>query len=162
MTHQLCEREGQTSTAILRGTIDPETASHVRSCGACSDILLVSGFLRSKSALSAGERAATPDPGLIWRKAQWRATEQAIYVAARPIRWMTVVACVAFACSPGLGLGLPLAEDLASSWSKTLDFNFAALSRISSAASNEPVILLAVSGTALILALSSWLMLREE
>ncbi len=162
MNREICEREQAIFAALLSGTLDPDLAAHARGCCACSDVLLVSGFLRRNSALSAKERNAMPDPGLIWRKAQWGATERAVRVASRPIRWMTILACVTFACSPWLRLLWPLAQSLTSSWSKMLDSSFVALSRTLPATSNGSLILLAGTGTMLILALSSWLILREE
>ena len=124
--------------------------------------MLVAEFLRNNRTLVDHERTDLPDPGLIWRKAQWRANERAVRMASRPIRWMTVLACIAFACSPGFRLVLPLAQDVASSWSRTLDFNLVSLSKIWPTTPNEPIILFAVSGTMILLAFSSWLILREE
>jgi hypothetical protein len=151
MNRLSCEREEQTSAAILGGVIDPEIVSHAQGCPACSDILQVHEFLRNSGALSQQERSTLPDAGVIWRKAQ-----------VRPIRWMTVLACVAFACSPWLSLVLPLAQDLASSWTRTLDSNLLSLSKVWLATPNEPVILLGITGTMILLGLSSWLMLRQE
>jgi hypothetical protein len=162
MNRAKCEQEELTSMAIQSGTVSPETTEHAQHCPACSDILLISEFLRNHGTLTYHEARVVPDAGLIWRKAQWRATQHAGRLAARPIRWMTILACIAFACSPWLRLVLPVAQDLGSSWSRALDSNLFAMSRIWPATSNEPIIVLAISGTMILLGLSSWLMLREE
>lgn len=162
MNREICEREQEISAAFASGMITAELASHAQRCRACSDIVLVGGFLQSKSDLSARELSAVPDPGLIWRKAQWRATERAVRLASRPIRWMTILAYVAFVCSPWLRLLLPSVRDLGSSWSTILDSNLASLSKLLPAAPNGPIILFGMSGTLILLGLSSWLMWREE
>ena len=162
MNRRSCEREEQTSAAMVSGVIDPEFVAHAKHCNDCANILLVGEFLRSDSTLAERECTALSSPDIIWRRAQQRATQRAVRLALRPIRWMTVLACVAFACAPWLGLVLPLARDLTSSWREGLDSNFLALSRMCLVAPNEPLILLAVSGTMFILALSSWLILREQ
>ena len=162
MNQAICEREDQTAAAVRTGTIDPEIASHARQCRACADIVLVTDFLREGVTLADHERLPMPDAGLIWRNAQSRATQEATRLALRPIRFMKIIAVVAFACSPWLRLLLPLGKDLASSWSPTLDFNFAFSSRLWPVLANQSAILLASTGTLVLLGLSSWYMLRQE
>jgi hypothetical protein len=162
MNRKICEREEQTSAAVLRGAIDPEIAPHAQRCTACSDILLVGEFLRNEGSLADGEQNAVPDPGLIWRKAQQRAAQRAVRLALRPIRIMTALACLAFVCSPWLRLLLPLAQSVASSFSGTLDSNLMFFSKAWPTTPNQSVLLLAVFGTIVLLGMGSWLMLREE
>ena len=162
MNRVQCEREDRTSTAVLSGPIAPEIAAHPQHCPVCAEIVLVSGFLRNNSTLANHEATAVPDAGFIWRKAERRATQRDARLAVRPIRWMTALACVAFACSPWLRVLLPLGRDVASSWSRAFDSNLTAVSRIWLATPNEPMIIVGVSGTMILLGLSSWLMLREE
>lgn len=162
MNRRSCEREYQTSAAMINGVIDPETLAHAQHCPDCADTLLVGEFLRNDSTLADQEWIALPNPELIWQEAHRRATDHAVRVASRPIRWMTVLACVAFACSPWLRLVLPAFQDLAASSTRFLGSNLASYSRILPATSNEAMILLGLSGTTILLGLSSWLMLREE
>lgn len=161
MNPAICEREQQTASAILDGTIPPEIAAHAERCLACSEIMLVAQFLRT-NALSDQERTAVPDPQRIWHKAQHEARQQALRKALRPIRFMKFAACVAFACSPWLRWLLPLGQELSASWSKAFDFNLASISRPWPATATEATLLFGLSGTIILLALSSWFMLREE
>jgi hypothetical protein len=162
MNRSICEREEQTAAAVLYGAIDSEVASHAQRCTACSDILLVGEFLRNDGTLADGEKNALPDPGLIWGKAQQRAAQRAVRLALRPIRIMTALACLAFVCSPWLRLLLPLAQSLASSFSGTLDSNLVFFFKAWPTTPNQPVLLLAVFGTIVLLGMASWLVLREE
>lgn len=162
MNEHICSREEQTSAAIASGTMDPELVSHAQRCPVCADILLAGEFLRKNAPLADHERAAVPEAGLIWRKAQNRANQHALRLALRPIRLMTFVASIAFICSPWLRLVLPLAQYLGSSWSRALDFNLLSLAKFWPASSNQLLVLVGFSGTMILLALSSWLMLRRE
>jgi type II secretory pathway component PulF len=103
-----------------------------------------------------------PDPALIYQRARLQSQQKAIRLALRPIRIMTVVAFVVFACSPWLGFVLPFSKELSASWSRSLDSTLAFVSKSWPVMPNQPVILLASFGTIILLALSSWYMLREE
>lgn len=162
MNKVFCEKEQQTSAAVRTGTIDRETTLHAQTCAVCSDILLVSKFLNADCALADHERTAVPDPTFIWQKAQLRANQEALRIALRPIRYMKVLACVAFACSPWLRLLLPIGREFAASFSRILDSNLAPASKLWPAMANESTVLLGVVGTIILLALSSWYMLRQE
>lgn len=162
MNPHICEKEDQTLKTVLSGTVDTETVSHAQQCPACSDILLIAGFLQKDGTLTDRERNAVPDPGPIWQEARSRANQQAIRVALRPIRFMKIIACLAFACSPWFRPLLPLGRELSASCSRTLDSIVALLSRTSLSASAELAVLLGFSGTLILLGLSSWYMLRQE
>lgn len=162
MKRSICKREEQTSAAVLCAAIGPEIAAHAQRCTACSDILLVGESLRNEGSLAGAEQNALPDPALIWGKAQQRAAQRAVRLALRPIRIMTLVACLAFVCSPWLRLLLPLAQSLASSFSGTLDSNLVFFFKAWPTTPNQPVLLLAVFGTIVLLGMASWLVLREE
>jgi len=162
MSRVICEREDQTVAAIRSGAIDDETASHAQRCPACSDILLVSEFLREDGALADHEQTALPDASHIWEKARLRAQQEAVRLALRPIRFMKIIAIAAFACSPWLRLLLPIGREFVASWSRAFDFNFAFVLRVWPASTNEAVMLLGSSGTIILLALSSWYILRQE
>jgi hypothetical protein len=162
MKLQSCVWEEQTSAAVANGTIPPEVVTHAQRCSVCADILLVGNFLRDDALCTPDERLALPQAGLIWRKAQQKAAEQSLRLALRPIRWMTAIACIVFACSPWLRLILPLVQDLGSSWSRALNFDFVSFSNLWPATSTQPFMLIGLSGTMILLALGSWLMLRQE
>ena len=162
MTRHSCEREDQTVAAVLSGTPDDEIVRHSRQCAACSEILLVAGFMKKNNASSDPERATLPDPGFIWREARSRAHREALRVALRPIRFMKVMAGVAFMCSPWLRLFLPIGRSLANLWSRVFDSSLVFLSKTSLSTPAEVTILIGFSGTLILLGLSSWYMLREE
>lgn len=162
MKRAICEREDQTAAAVRGGTVTLEIASHARQCAACAEVLLVAEFLREGSALADHERIAVPDAGVVWSAAQTRASQEAVHIALRPIRFMKIVAVIAFACSPWLRLLLPVVRETASSWSRALDFNVVTALRVWPTLANESTIILASSGTLVLLALSSWYMLRQE
>lgn len=161
MNRVICEREDQTAAAIRSGAIDDEAASHAQHCPACSDILLVSDFLRDDGALADHEQTALPDASHIWQKARLRAQQEAVRLATRPIRFMKIIAIAAFACSPWLRL-LPIGRELSASWSRAFDFNFAVVSKVWPAEANQAAILLGFGAATILLSLSSWYMLRQK
>jgi len=162
MNQAFCEKERQTAAAVRSGTIDRDTALHAQTCAVCSDIWLVSKFLNEDCALADQERTAVPDPTYIWQKVRLRANKEALRIALRPIRYMKVLACVAFACSPWLRLLLPIGREFAASWSRILDSNLASAGKLWPPMANESTVLLGVVGTIILLGLSSWYMLRQE
>lgn len=161
MNPPICEREDETSAAARSGMSDPELVRHAENCPACSDIMLVNGLFDQTAPLAGHELSALPDPDLIWRKAQSEARLEALRLAVRPIRWMKSVALIAFACSPWLRLIIPIGRELVISGSKRLDSAHLELSNISLSTSTETTIVFGLSGTILLLGLSTWYMLRE-
>jgi hypothetical protein len=162
MNRVICEREDQTAAAIRNGAIDDETASHVQHCPACSDILLVGEFLREDGPPADHEQTALPDASHIWQEGRLRAHQEAVRLAIRPIRFMKIIAIVAFAFSPWLRLLLPIGRELAASWSKAFDLNLAFVSKVWPPAANQAAILLVFGAATILLSLSSWYMLRQE
>lgn len=162
MKSDYCEREDQTSAAICSGTIDRQMELHVQECAICSEVLLVSKFLKDDAALVDHQRPTLPDPTLIWQRARLQANQEALRLALRPIRVMKLVACVAFAGSPWFRLLLPIVRELTASRSRAVDLNLAAASKLWPIMANESTILLGVLGTIILLGLSSWYMLRQE
>lgn len=162
MNRDYCEREDRTSAAIRGGRMDHETAWHVQECAVCSDIVLVSKFLNEDAALPDHERPTLPGPTLIWQRADLRANQGAVRLALRPIRYMKVLACVAFVCSPWLRLLLPISRELAASWLRTLDLDLVSASKLWPTMANQSTVLLSALGTLILLGLSSWCMLRQE
>ncbi len=161
MNRVICTREEQTSAGIRNGVIDHETESHAQGCPACTETLLVSRFLLEDVA-SARRECRVPDAELIWRNARLRADREATRLALRPIRFMTVLACLAFVCSPWLRLLLPVSKELAGAWSRTLDLGLAFVSKIWLSTATEAALLLSASATMILLGLSSWYVLRQE
>ena len=163
MNRAICEREDQTAAAIRSATITDEIAAHAQHCPICAEILLVGECLHANAALAHHEPNTLPDPAILWQKARRQATQQAVRRALRPIRFMKIVACIAFACTPWLRSWLPMARELVAPWSKAFDLNLAFLSKPWPATAGQLTFLVGLSGTAiLLLALSSWYMLRQE
>lgn len=161
MNRAICEREDQTAAAVRIGRIDPEIAAHARQCAECADILVVTEFLREGVDLADHKRLAIPNAEVIWQKANSKASQEAVRLALRPIRIMKIIAVVAFAGSPWLRMSLPVGRKLLA-WSGNSDFNIAFASRLWPIMANESTILLASTGTLVLLALSSWYMLRQQ
>jgi hypothetical protein len=161
MNQAICEREAQTAAAVHSGTVDHEIAAHAQQCLVCSDILLVNELLCENAALDQ-QRTTLPDAGRIWQKAQSRANQQATLLALRPIRFMKIIAVVAFACSPWLRWLLPIGKELIASWSRNLDFNLSLASKIWPTTSSQAAILLGFAAATILLSLSSWYMVRQE
>lgn len=162
MTRTTCEQEDHTLAAVLSGTVNAEITSHAEQCTVCADILLVTDFLREDRALAAGEGATLPNPGTIWHKAQLRATEELMSRALRPIRFMKIIAIVAFLTLPWLRSLLPIARELVSSWTRNLDFNLEFAPRIWPVSTTQVAILLGFAAATILLSLSSWYLVRQE
>lgn len=162
MTRTICEREDHTSTAVLSGRVNAEITSHARQCPVCAEILLVSDLLRENKALDDRERTCLPEAGLIWHKAQLRATQEAVRLALRPIRFMKITAIVAFLSLPCLRSLLPIGRELVSSWTRNPDFNLPLAPRISPASTTQLAILLGFAAATIVLSLSSWYLVRQD
>jgi len=162
MNRTICEREEKTTAAVYGCTIDLDITAHAQQCPVCADILLISEFLPRNVTLADQEQTALPDAGLIWQKARSRANQEAVRLALRPIRFMKIIAIVAFAASPLLRLLLPLGRGLKASWSRTIDVNFAFVPKLWPPAPNQTAILLGFIAATIFLTLSSWYIVRQE
>ncbi|HTW57403.1 MAG TPA: hypothetical protein VMD99_04710 [Terriglobales bacterium] len=89
-----CEREPEILQAIRNGDASPDLVAHAQTCPVCSEVWLIAKFLQEETQLAAPELRELPDPGLIWRKAQAGAREQALAKATLPIRMMRTCALV--------------------------------------------------------------------
>jgi hypothetical protein len=89
MKKQYCEMEPAVVAAMRSGTLNAEMLDHAAGCESCSDVLLVTEFLRDESA-SLDSVLRTPDAAVIWRKARARAREEALAKATLPIRVVRV------------------------------------------------------------------------
>ena len=162
MTRTICEREDHTSAAVLSGTVDAKITSHAEQCTVCADILLVTEFLREDKALAASQCTALPNPGAIWHKAQLRATQEAVSRALRHIRFMRIIAIVAFLSLPWLRFILPIGRQLISSWTRNLDFNLVLSPKIWPTTTTQLAILLGFAAATILLSLSCWYLVRQE
>jgi hypothetical protein len=188
MTEDYCEKEqalvAALQSAALRsarshggitrgGIINDELLAHAASCPICSEVLLVTAFLRQEfqhdDSASLDREFQTPDAAMIWRKAQARAREQALARATLPIRVArTCAGVLAILALPWVGLGFSQRPAWLTSLGLTdlgstnlgithlvaLNGNWlTALSRLT---------LLGMTATLFGIVLSSWYMLREE
>lgn len=96
-----CTHEEAIAQAAHSGDWSEPLRSHAARCPICSEVVLVSSFLRTE-AQSARAEAVLPDPGRIWWKAQLAARREAAERAVRPIALMEKLA---FACG-ALFLGI--------------------------------------------------------
>lgn len=162
MNREFCEREDQMSAAIRSGTVDRESALHVQHCAVCSEIVRVSKFLNDEAVLADQERTALPDPSFLWQKGRLRKIQRAVRLATRPILYMKIIACLAFACSPWLRLLLPIGREWMASWPRPFELSFFSTSKFWPSMASESAVLLATLGTLILLGLSSWYMLLQE
>jgi len=159
MNPGFCERESQVVATIRSGVADLEMLSHARACPTCSEVLLVSAFLSECAVLSEPECASLPDPALIWRKAQALARQKALAKATGPIRLITSCACLVAAFATGW-LAFVIRPLL--SWPGPPLGSFGYVDRLWPGVLNETALVLGFSGTLILLALSSWYMLRAD
>jgi hypothetical protein len=160
MNEHFCEKEQQVVATLCGCARDTEILGHARSCPVCSEVLLVSEFLRESTQLATHELSALPDPALIWLKAQTLAREKALVRATLPIRIARISAfVVAVLAAPRL----ILESDQLWPWmSDVWPRHLSSTNRLWSSDSNETGLLLAITGTIICFGLSSWYMLRAE
>jgi hypothetical protein len=163
-----CEQEPVVTAALRSSTLNADLLAHAAGCDCCSDVLLVSEFLREESA-SLDHELRTPDAASIWRKAQARAREKAFARATLPIRvarncaYILVILAapwIAFEFSrqpawlPDLGLKhLPLIDG---SW---MDGNWINGNWLAALTGTT---LVGIAAVTVCVALSSWYVLRAE
>lgn len=160
MNEPYCEKEPEVVAALCSRSHDARILDHAHSCPVCSEVLLVSEFLRKSAQLATQEFSALPDAGLIWRKAQALAREEAVVRATLPIRVARISALiVAVFAAPWLILeSHQLWPWMADLWPRHLS----STNRFLLSDSNETALVLAIAGTIICIGLSSWYMLREE
>lgn len=105
MNASLCKYEKEVTTALRFGQLSDELQAHVAGCAACSEVMLVGGWLQH-DADSIGE-ISIPDAALVWRRALSRSRAANIARAIRPIQWVihasiAVMIAVTFWLIPGL------------------------------------------------------------
>jgi hypothetical protein len=94
MKEPYCEKEPEVVAALCGRSHDAGILDHAHSCPVCSEVLLVSEFLRKSTQLATYELSTLPDAALIWRKAQVLAREEALTRATLPIRIARISALV--------------------------------------------------------------------
>src|SRR3974377_2220571 len=80
---QFCEKEQSVAMTMRSGALPEDLLIHVGSCPVCTEVALISHSLMQNVVL---EELHVPNAGLIWRRAQSLARQQAIASATRPIR----------------------------------------------------------------------------
>ena len=106
MTVTTCPRETEVLDAVSAGRwpdrVPEDLRAHASACGVCAALGAVAAALRDEH--DAGWSASrVPDAGVLWRRAQLRAREEAARTAARP---MSAVLGVALACAAGLAAAI--------------------------------------------------------
>ena len=158
MTQQQCEAEQALVMAVHSATLNADLLGHAGGCPACSEVLLVTEFLREESACLEHE-LCTPDAAVIWRKAQTRAREKALARATLPIR---IARTCAYALAILAAPWIVLEFSRRPSWLSDLGLKHFASMDGAWLAALTGTTLLGVTATFLCIALSSWYMLREE
>ncbi len=158
MSQHYCEQEQTVVTALHSGALNAELLAHAGSCPVCSDVLLVTQFLREDAAHLEHELRTT-DATAIWAKAKVMAREKALARAVLPIRIARTCAyALAILAAPWIAFEFSLRPP----WLP--NFGLKHLSAI------DGTWLAALTGTTLVgitvmficIALSSWYMLRAE
>jgi hypothetical protein len=97
-----CEFESEALAAAIQSRwperVDAALRAHVASCAICADVIAVAGAI-DEVREEAIARAAVPDSGRVWWRAQLRARREAAEAAGRPI---TIAQAIAFAAAVGL------------------------------------------------------------
>jgi predicted anti-sigma-YlaC factor YlaD len=156
--NSFCEREAETVAALLSGSANAEVESHMQSCQVCLEISLVCKSLRETVDLPERRLNALPDAGLVWRKAQARSREKAIAGATRPI---LIVKFVSYAVALLFSLWLVAVGQSQLGFVSTYLGIATTYVERSWPILNEALILSSIS-TLVVIAFSSWYILREE
>ncbi|MGA2558537.1 MAG: hypothetical protein ABSF17_02570 [Terracidiphilus sp.] len=103
-----CSRSTEVQNLLARGhwplACPPDLRTHLDTCRACSELLLVTRTFQQSHASAAGQ-AQLPPPGVLWWRAQLRRRNAAVERVARPILGAYVFA-LAFVVFAGLGLAV--------------------------------------------------------
>jgi len=94
-THLHCEKEGLVTRALANGAFDGDDGlvTHACSCPVCSEVVLVSRFLKAETPTAAPQ---LPDAGILWWRAQLDLKRNAVARATRAVR---VVRSLAYAAA---------------------------------------------------------------
>jgi len=158
MMKAYCEQEPALVAAVRSGALNSELLGHAGICPVCSEVLLVSEFLRDDSA-SLDRELSNPHASVIWRKAQARAREKALARATLPIR---IARTCAYALAILAAPWIVLEFSRQPSWLPALGFKHLAVIDGNWLAALTGTALVGVTVTFLGIALSSWYILRKE
>lgn len=155
MNAQACDKEQAVITALQSGNVSGDLLLHIESCRVCREVLMTAEALRYESACL-DKTLSPPDAGVILRRAQQRARQEALARATLPIRIALACTLVVtilsapwlFAYLVRLSWGFPF---LRSPW---LNGNW--LNALSGTTAMGMV------ATLLCIGLSSWFVFREE
>ncbi len=156
MTPQICEKEQTVLAALQNGNLSGDLRVHLETCPLCNEMAMTVEGLRPEAA-RLEKSLNPPDPALIFRRAQQRAREEALARATLPIR-------ITLACTVFVSI---LSAPWLVAYFMRLPWEFPLLKPIYflernwlDALSGSTVI--GMAATLLCIALSSWLVLREE
>lgn len=156
MKFQFCEHEQAVGVAAQQGNLTEELLTHARGCKVCHDIVWIAAALQAH-ALDRDERLRPPDSVIVWERAQQAARQQAIAKAALPIRMALAGSAIVSILSlpwllrfirdavfkfPIVRSGTPVNTDWIATLSGATGF--------------------ALSATVICIAVSSWLLARQE
>jgi hypothetical protein len=82
-----CDKEARVVEAARASSWEPELRQHASTCPACSGALLAARVLNQMRGADLAE-ARVPDAGLLWRKAQLLAKQEAAERATQPISFI--------------------------------------------------------------------------
>lgn len=100
MTARFCAREADVLELVAIGQwprqASDDLAAHVVGCAACSDVVMVALALRDgdDQMTDTADVAVVPDAAAVWQRAQWRARQEAMRVASRPVVAAQAVAAI--------------------------------------------------------------------
>jgi hypothetical protein len=161
MISHTCEREPEILTGIHSGIMELELRKHASDCPVCSEVLLVTEWLKSASPSSAGE-LEPPPADLVWKKARHRSRELAMAHALRPIRFMNVLAGLTFPCLALAAVFSQFGPGWFSRWSALLGLLSCQISRSWPATLSEPMVVVGFAAMFVFLCFSSWYVLQTE
>lgn len=88
-----CDQEQTVVAAVRTGTFPDDLLAHAGACTACTEVMLVTQELLQEVAAVPAE-LQTPNPALVWRRAEAFARKKSIAEATQPIRIVRICAYV--------------------------------------------------------------------
>lgn len=156
MTLQICEQEQAVLAALQNCNLGGNLLVHLETCPVCSEMAMTVEVLRAEAA-RLEESLKPPDPAMIFRRARQCAREEALARATLPIR-------ITLACTVFVSI---LSAPWLFAYCMRLPWDFLLLRPIYFLQRNLPnalpgSVVVGMAATLVCVALSSWLVLREE